>query len=305
MIYSDRFFLFRSKFNFYLYDKFTNSINKIDKNLFSEIQKENFDLNNHINIYEKSAVSTLLKQKSPKIKYFSEKKCYVSINLSSICNMNYSYCFKRFTARLEESTLEDIFRYITEKYFPNAEEYIFSVGYSSEALIDLNLINKLDELISKKEGFLLSETDFKNITPNQVLKELLNICKINANTSLSQNNPISCINSIIENINLQKFLSKKFLSTISPFYYNFLTYSQNLCKSKRVQLNRRIIEKLFNGKIKVFECKQYYTISFMTNGLIINNKIIKYLKSRVIKEIYVSLDGYKKIQDFQRKDLIG
>lgn len=74
MIYSDRFFLFRSKFNFYLYDKFTNSINKIDKNLFSEIQKENFDLNNHINIYEKSAVSTLLKQKSPKIKYFSEKK---------------------------------------------------------------------------------------------------------------------------------------------------------------------------------------------------------------------------------------
>lgn len=140
---------------------------------------------------------------------------------------------------------------------------------------------------------------FENYKEDVVFTDLDKFCKSISDFSLLWEFPF-CYKIENETLCINQNNKKTFTTNSNNNIecYDFLNKISDL-------LNRRIIEKLFNGKIKVFECKQYYTISFMTNGLIINNKIIKYLKSRVIKEIYVSLDGYKKIQDFQRKDLIG
>ena len=79
-----------------------------------------------------------MKQQEPVITYHYDKKIYVSINLSSSCNMSCSYCFKTIQHKLQKKVLSDIFKYVTEIYYPNAKEYIFSVGYSSEPLEDLS-----------------------------------------------------------------------------------------------------------------------------------------------------------------------
>lgn len=45
---------------------------------------------------------------------------------------------KRYNINYKKKVLSDIFKYVTEIYYPNAKEYIFSVGYSSEPLEDLS-----------------------------------------------------------------------------------------------------------------------------------------------------------------------
>lgn len=298
-----RFFLFSSGKNYYIYDKFSLTLNKIDEVLFFRFNEGNFTVDDCLSDAQKSIVLSLLNQEKNRINYFPEEKCYVSINMSSACNMHCSYCFRLFKGKMKVSTLEDIFYYVTGQYFPDAKEYIFSVDYSSESLLDISLINKLDELIAENEGFLFSEDDFINITPKNVLNGLLEICKDKIQHYLVQDNIIGSLNKIMMNIDLHQYFSVDFLKTISPYYYNFLSISRKLCKSKRVQLNRRILEKLYENQIKIFECKQYYTISFMTNGLAVNKKIVNYLKSRLLKEIYISLDGTEDIHNLNRKDL--
>lgn len=301
----NRFFSFSTEKNCYVYDKFSNSINRIDKDLFIEFENGNFDTDTYSSKEKEQKLAFFLNQKEPVFSFHPDEKCYVSINLSSSCNMNCSYCFKVNQSRIKKDTLEEIFNYVTEEYYPNAKEFVFSVGYSSEPFLDLELIDYLDELIAKKEGFLIHDEDFISVTPEEVLIKLLDLCGQDAKLIINQENCIESINTILENIDINLFLDDSFLKKISAFYYNFLEISRVLCKSKRVQINRRIVEQLFYGKIKIFDCKQYYTICFMTNGFNISPRIINYLKMRLLNNICISLDGSKEIHDLYRKDQKG
>ena len=193
--------------------------------MFIEFENGNFDIDTYSSKEKKQNFFFFLNQKKPVFSLLPDEKCYVSVNLSSTCNMNCSYCFKVNQPRIKKSTLEEIFKYVTEEYYPDAKEFVFSVGYSSEPLLDLNLIDFLDELIAKKEGFLFHEEDFISVTPEEILIKLLDICGQDAKKLIiNQENCIGSINSILENIDINLFLDDSFLKTISAFYYNFLAF---------------------------------------------------------------------------------
>ena len=144
--------------------------------MFIEFENGNFDTDTYSSKEKEQKLAFFLNQKEPVFSFHPDEKCYVSINLSSSCNMNCSYCFKVNQSRIKKDTLEEIFNYVTEEYYPNAKEFVFSVGYSSEPFLDLELIDYLDELIAKKEGFLIHDEDFISVTPEEVLIKLLDLC---------------------------------------------------------------------------------------------------------------------------------
>lgn len=117
----NRFFSFSTEKNCYVYDKFSNSINRIDKDLFIEFENGNFDTDTYSSKEKEQKLAFFLNQKEPVFSFHPDEKCYVSINLSSSCNMNCSYCFKVNQSRIKKDTLEEIFNYVTEEYYPNAK----------------------------------------------------------------------------------------------------------------------------------------------------------------------------------------
>ena len=110
----------------------------------------------------------------------------------------------------DENVLKDldtIIESIINNIYPNASEYSFSFSYTSESSLDLESLRYFDSLIAKYEGYLFSEKDFKEISPDILFDKLPNEIKNKYSTKIKNDNYIDILNQILQKEKLWLFLT--------------------------------------------------------------------------------------------------
>lgn len=119
--------------------------------------------------------------------------------------------------------------------------------------------------------------------------------------NLDESDAVKSLNELIIQKDLSVYFTEEEINRLGDYYYKFYELRDFLPVNKRVQLNRRLIEKTAQNRIKVFETDKFYSVFFMTNGTLLNEDMINRLKGRMFEEVLVSFDGYKEVNDFSRK----
>lgn len=165
---------------------------------------------------------------------------------------------------------------------------------TSESTLSLDTLKFIDSLIAKYEGYLFILDDFQDIKPEQIVYDLPQ--------ELTQKylkddftDYLSILNKIISEERLYDYLSYEQI----PYVKKALTITKDLTLSKRIMVNRHILDRLYVEKLKVRKIK---TISmyYITNGTYISEEFIKFTKGILFDSLCISLDGPKTINDKNR-----
>lgn len=283
------YYLFSDKNKKYIFETFSCSIKEIPDLLYSKLQIHNEECNTIINQIERRFPDNY--HNFPR---FKNKKCFITLDFSNICNMNCSYCFrtKKKFSNPNNIDFKEILDYITNVFMPDAEEYSFSVGYTTEVSFNTEYIRKLDAAIIDYEGHLFTNESF--ITSPS---ELYNALPVNLQKKYPiKLNPLESLNNIIKNEKIEDYFeydkfeaAKKILDSKNP-----------LSAARRVIINRNILSKTFPSIVKEAKPK-IMSISFMTNGTHITDDFISLIKEEGMDNIYVSIDGPENIHNYSRK----
>jgi radical SAM protein with 4Fe4S-binding SPASM domain len=232
---------------------------------------------------------------------YNEPKCFVTINYSDECNLNCTYCYrnKNSKMKLNVSDFENIIKFSTSKYRPDATEYVFSLGFTSEPLLDIDLLKQFDRLIAKYEGYLFKKESFCSITP----KELFLSLPIEIQNKYCIDSDDDKIIEVLNNILIHERLFN-YYKIEDEYFQDFLFFTSDPSVSKTVQINRTLLNERFKGKLKKEKIK-FMTMYFISNGTILNDEIIDFIKGLNMREFTISIDGPKKINDFSRKYFSG
>ncbi len=282
----------------YVYDSITNSL-CYGSNLFiSRLMNNTFDAS-ELNKREKEFLTQIKKAKDPTIKKKMETDTvYITICYSDNCNLNCTYCYRNKSnnkQKLTISDLEKIIDFIVTKYQPKAKNYIFSLGLTSEPMLDINLLQEFQEYLSKYDGSLLKQDDFLISSPKEIYDQLPSEVKKNVSNN---NEYLEQLNMIISTENLTTTYNIKEGDLYEGF--NSLLNNRYLCKNKLTFLNRKILEYKFRGVIRENDF-HYFNISFFSNGTLITEKKARIIKSFNIEQITISIDGDQEIHNYSRK----
>lgn len=290
-----RFCLFEEKNKYFLYTGWSQRIFEIKKGLYNLIKERNL---REIKTLNKDFYNYIDKETPIKIRpYIENKKCHVTLNFSNKCNLNCSYCYrnKNDFSELSNSEIESIFKYIINIYMPDAELYSFSFCFTSESSNDLDKLIFIDNLIAKYEGYLFQENDFIGIKPNDFFEKLPESIKNKYQFYAKNTDIIEILNLILSNEQLYDYYSYENINYVNEV----LKISKKLTLSRRIMINRHIINYYFEGEILNRKIK---TISmfYMTNGTNITQEFIDFTKARLNDSLCVSIDGPQKIHDLNR-----
>ncbi|MCF0125880.1 MAG: radical SAM protein [Clostridia bacterium] len=224
----------------------------------------------------------------------NDDRCFVTINFSNKCNLDCKYCYreKNEKSALTSQSLEEIVKYVKTIYYPNASQYIFSLGYTSESSLDLEKLRYFDYLIGQYEGYLFSTDE---ISEDIALKILIRLPRALVQKYANFNGSLELLNSILINEKLwdiYDYSEHKYLSSL-------LKTTQELSSSKRIMVNRQILNFIFPDLCPDKKI-HYMSMSFMTNATNITDEYIYFLKSRFDDSIYVSLDGPETVHNHNR-----
>lgn len=142
----NRFNLFNSeKQNFYLYDVFSQNLYPVNKVIYDFFISEN--IRNYTKEEESKIQEVLdyLSKWNGQIQYAELAETHLTINLSSKCNLNCSYCY-RDKDHKNEMSLEKAFEIIdyADKYYKtNNNEIVFSIDMTAESFLDKEKIKGL------------------------------------------------------------------------------------------------------------------------------------------------------------------
>lgn len=227
-----------------------------------------------------------------------EKKLFITINYTNQCNLNCDYCYRNKkdkvkanatdSKRLLDQTLSLIERKMKKKY----EEFVFSFGLTCEPMLNLNVLKQLFETIENKENYMFTEKDFKGdvkIIVKSLEKEL--------NAKNQNNDDISFLNQLL----LDRELKNKLKFNINDIdeKSRFIIFNNDIHISRVIRLNRSILESKFKKLIKVKK-QVMYTFWCMSNGTIVNNDVIQFIKQTGINPFWISIDVNKKSHDEHR-----
>lgn len=186
----------------------------------------------------------MLKGKEQHIKSVSVNKAFCTINISNHCNLSCTYCYrnKKETSHLRLKDLDTIIESIINNIYPNASEYSFSFSYTSESSLDLESLRYFDSLIAKYEGYLFSEKDFKEISPDILFDKLPNEIKNKYSTKIKNDYYIDILNQILQKEKLWLF----FDYSNNSYLVKDLKYNFSPSISKTVTANRQITNHFLN-----------------------------------------------------------
>lgn len=202
-----------------------------------------------------------------------------------------------------------IFPYNTNKglyILSNKEKIIYNYCNSRNSIF--NIINKTQSTIQPKETISIINNFLKN-----------NILIQNNNYATSQNRKISFWINITNNCNLRCeycYISKKKLVISDDI---ILKIVDKIISENKVNKYNEVIIRIAGGepllefdKVKFLvnnfiknrkKIKAKIVFILLTNGTLINNEIIKFIKKHKIN-VCISLDGTKKFHDLQRKTIL-
>lgn len=289
-----RFFRINSE---YVYDSVTNNLGNISDDVIERINTNKSSKN--LKGKEKEVFNLLKNAKETEV--LSKKnsdETFVTICYSNRCNLNCTYCYRNKqnnTKELKNEDFERIADYVINQYNPNSKVYVFSLGLSSEPMLEIEKIQNFQNVLSKYDGSLFSESDFLGISPKEVFDNLPVKIK---DKYINNNDYIKSINSVLKTERLAQIYNIKPGCIYKGF--NSLLENEYLCQSKLAFLNRKILEYVYGEKIKRNESK-YFAISFFSNGTLIDEEKAQIIKGLDINEMHISLDGDEEINNSSRR----
>jgi|WetSurMetagenome_2_1015567.scaffolds.fasta_scaffold08501_2 radical SAM protein with 4Fe4S-binding SPASM domain len=255
---------------------------------------------NKVNVTEESGENEILLENiyGNKISFqeYNEPKCFVTINYSTKCDLNCTYCFrnKKNSMRLTINDLENIIQFAMSEYRPDSNEYVFSLGFTSEPLLDIALLKQFDSMLAKYEGYLFTKDSFCSITPRELFLSLPVEIKNNYSVDSDDDKTIEVLNNILLHERLYNYYKIK-----DGYFQDLLGFTNTLSVSRTVQINRILLNERFEGKLK--KEMKILSMFFISNGTILNKEIVDFIKGLNIRQFTISIDGPKKINDFSRK----
>ena len=151
----NRFNLFDSeKRNFYLYDVFSQNLYPVNKMTYD------FFITGKLKRYTKEEESKIqefldyLSKWNGQIKYSELTETHLTINLSSKCNLNCSYCYrdKEYKNEMSLEKAFEIIDYADKYYKTNNNEIVFSIDMTAESFLDKEKIKELYKRILDYKG---------------------------------------------------------------------------------------------------------------------------------------------------------
>lgn len=308
MKFKNRFFIFNTEKNNYLYDNFTKEIYNVEKAVFDNLKKLLDNEKNTFNILDypeecRQDIENLVNAKEIKIHSEREKKCFITINVSNKCNLNCIYCYRKHENKghLTKENLLEIVEFATKKYMPEAPEYIFSFGFTSEPLLDFQLLKDFDEIIADHEGFLFKHEDFIKTSEKQLFEKLpIEIqekykSEISDKSGEIEDSYLNLLNQILKNESLWNYWQIQ----KDEYVKSMIAFSNKLFKQKSAMANRILINEQFHGLIQEPKVK-YYTLFFYSNGTILNQEYIDFIKGMYKTDFWISIDGPEYINNYSR-----
>lgn len=287
-------YLFSVNDKHFCYNCITNKIYQLSSDLFFNINNKN--IKRTYNTFYK-----ILKTKDQKYSpSASPTKCIVTLNFSNTCNLHCSYCYrnKNENKKMSKEEIENIIKFIKYEYMPEANEYVFSLCYTSESSFDLDYLVFFDSLIAKYEGYLFENNDFIYFSPKEIFKILPS--SILNKYNIEKGNDIDILNKILMNEKLWLYFDFSY----DNYLKDLISFTSIISLSKTVTINRQLLNHYFT-KYNINKTIKYMSMSFMTNATNITNAYINFIKSIYMKEIYVSIDGPENEHNSSRKFLDG
>lgn len=229
---------------------------------------------------------------------YTNKNAFINLCYSNTCNLNCTYCYRLKTkkASLSINEIEDIIDYVINVFNPEANGYIFSLGLTSEALLELDILREIERILYKYENYDFTEDDFIDIKPEELIN---NIPSEFVQPYLSNENTyLDVLNKIIHSENLNTYY--KIPHDVMYSGFNSLIDNADLLSEYKLSLlNRKILEEIFKNRIKQ-KIPKFCNMNFMTNGTTINEESIAFLKSINVPYMIVSIDGPEEVHNYNR-----
>lgn len=298
IVNKNRFFFFNENNKYYCFDDISHKIFFLDKKLFSLLQENKIT---EIRREYRKFYKTVILRKRTNFRNRKNENCYVTINFSTNCNLNCKYCFrnKKDSTTLSTTELKDIIEYVKKYYFPKAKKYVFSLCYTSESSLEIEKLKYFDFLIGQYENYLFNRKQISNIKAIHIYKELPTPLKIKYSLN---NNPIEVLNKIITCENLWEYFD---ISKVNFNYENNDALQKNFKDkiqfsfARKIMINRIILNTFFSHLSIQKEASNIF-MSFMTNGTNVTDDFVNFIRSILLKEIYVSIDGSEIVHNSNR-----
>lgn len=283
------YYVFSVDNDYYIFETFSCSLKKISLALYQKLKSNDIESRKIIRKLKDFFPNNYDNYPNNK-----DETCFIGLNFANDCNLNCSYCFrdKKIYHNCNDLDFNRVIEF-SKKFMPNANEYVFSVGYTTEVSFHISIIKQLDNIIANHEGhlfsresFISSPEDFYLKLPKQLKNKYL----------ISKDNVISVLNSILKNEKLENYFSYKNIL----YAKKILDKNTNLSIARRVIVNRHILTKKYSKFLKEPKTKPM-SISFMTNGTNISSEFISLIKQEGVQNIYVSIDGDEIIHNYSRK----
>ncbi len=237
---------------------------------------------------------------------------HVKLAFSNLCNLRCSYCFVNKTPEIKTNIkkIKKILDLLYEKYHDKKINICLTYNILSEVFIEPKELDEFLDIIDELNIRTFSEKDFyvagkeEDFYLKVLPKEILNLRSQNENFIVFMNRIIRLPNLVDLIPNFMTFMQESSLWLKSLY----LDYKRQKLSCKEIAVfNLGILEHCCKGEnyeiifnqAKENDC--YFSTFFITNGTLINDNCIAILKKHNIKKIAISLDGNKKINDFQRK----
>lgn len=287
-----RFYLFENDNQNFCFDCFTHKIYPISKEISDLISKSKF---NQIKRKYNKFYKTVVEQKEFEAKCERENICRVTLNFSNKCNLNCAYCFRNKTnmKSMTNEEIDDVFDFVINKYQPDVEGYSVSLCLNSESSLEIEKLKYIDSLVAKYENRFFIESDFKLISADELFSKLP--LKIQEKYSDSKSS-LDKLNDILCNENLWEFYDY----TKVDYVKSILDFSKELSFSKRVNVNRTIINSIFY-QYNLWRDVKWIGLWLMTNGANVTDEFISFAKSICLNPISVSIDGPEEIHNYARR----
>lgn len=278
-----RFYLSKSEQSYFLYDSFTGDYFYY-KTIFEVVNKM-------------QSLSNIIEYKTN----FERTQNHIfKLNLSTMCNMNCSYCFRDKSSNIKTDVqkAQRMIDCIFQTYAPEINHYSFSLNMTSESTVELDKIIQIKNYLDKKAGtFFTSE----NFTSEENALEYLKCFPPSLVKDFSEFKTIEQIKN-----KLNQFLLKRNLKNYFPLPQgiNLPQWEQEqydktdtLSQSQLALFNLRFLEFLFPD---VFKKRKSYSLFICTNGTFYSKKLLDFYNQINMNTICISMDGPSSVHNKNR-----
>jgi radical SAM protein with 4Fe4S-binding SPASM domain len=231
----------------------------------------------------------------------AEERNIIKINPSTVCNMNCTYCFRQKgkTSGLDIKKTEKSIDYVMHVYNPHTDHYSFSFDMTSEALSELNKLKEIKKYIDNQCQPLFRKSEF--ITKNEAIVYLNCLPDEYSKSIDTADADVNSITEVLNNALHDRELTKKIPlidgMELPLWELNQYKNVQKLSENELPVFNRRYLESVFPS---VYLRKPYSSFFFISNGTLLTDEAVKFIKEIKLNPFCISLDGPPPVHDKHR-----